>query len=216
MKPTLQLHVLDREKVRFTERERQLLLTTVAASFDVATKSLKLPNLMNITVYGDGENAVPETGEGGYTASADWIQLSLDPKKRRQWPRIIKNVLPSTVLHELHHASREFQIGARTTLADDVLTEGLATVFSMEQFPEFTPPWSVATDAQAKRWLKWMSADWNRTEYQRFDYFFKKGPNRWAGYKLGTWLVHRAKKETGKSAADMAAWSAGKMLEAAK
>ncbi len=215
MRQKLLIHFLERSDPRWNDAQRRMIRDVLQKTWRQAAAVLPLPSVMNVTVFASDLYCVPETGEGGYTVTKDWIQLYLDPAEAKRWPGIIRRILPSTFFHELHHASRHFQTGPRTTLADDVLTEGLATVFASERFPSFVPPWGQATEAQAARWLNWMKPDWNKRHYSRHAYFFSSGPNRWAGYRLGTRLVERAKERTGATAAEMVAWNARRILRAA-
>jgi hypothetical protein len=148
-------------------------------------------------------HVVPEVGIGGSTDPRGEVSVRIkdaefiEADQLRVW-------LPDTLAHEAHHSVRTQQgPGTGTTLGEKIVSEGLATVFAREAFPD-TPlqPWAQALDDTQARDL-WAQAqpllDQPLTYAQFSEWFLGTGLlpplgtghiPRWAGYTLGVGIVN--------------------------
>jgi uncharacterized protein YjaZ len=98
--------------------------------------------------------------------------------------------VPATLAHELHHSSRiRTGPGYGITLAEALVTEGLADHFVAEAFPRTPPqPWdnAISAEQETELWRKAQSILKVPYGYNHQAWFFG-GRNlpRWAGYTLG-------------------------------
>lgn len=132
---------------------------------------------------------MPQTGDGGYTAAPDWIQLSIDISKPIKFIKIIENFLPAAVYHEMHHAKRMITTGYGARLLEVVITEGMASVFAEEMFPKFKAPWGKYSNKEIKRYLKIFLEHVNDQKYNHVEWFWGEGKPYWLGYKVGIYII---------------------------
>jgi len=146
---------------------------------------------VEINVKVDPASVVPEVGVGGFADPRDGaVTIWLD-KPLREGAEIW---VPATLAHELHHSSRiRTGPGYGTTLAEALVTEGLADHFSREVFPETPPqPWANALSRKQEMQL-WRKAQPDLEIPGNYDHrsWFLGGPDlpRWTGYTLGYRIV---------------------------
>lgn len=152
--------------------------------------------LLNVTVHLN-QNVIPETGEVGYAAGKDWIQITIDPAKNpKELHKIINDIIPATIYHEVNHIAREKYVGESKNLLEAIVAEGLADVFAEECWPKFKAPWSVYQQKNVRPFLKSLKSDKNSKKYSHNDWFFGTGKKpRWLGYKLGSYIVQSSKEK---------------------
>lgn len=149
---------------------------------------------MDFTVYPNKDWCIPQTGDGGYTASPDWVQLYIDPSRQAKLKKIIKVSLPATIYHEMHHAKRMMTMGYGNKLLEVVITEGLASVFVEEMVPEFKAPWARYSDKEIQSYLKVFSEHLTDKKYNHTEWFFGEGKPYWLGYKVGIYIIRSLKQ----------------------
>ncbi|HEX5798822.1 MAG TPA: DUF2268 domain-containing putative Zn-dependent protease [Gaiellaceae bacterium] len=148
-------------------------------------------NRVRINVRVDPASVVPEVGFGGFANPRDGtVTIWLDQPLRKGaevW-------VPATVAHELHHSSRiRTGPGYGSTLAEALVTEGLADHFVREVFPA-TPsqPWTTALSRKQEAQL-WREAQSNLEipgGYDHHAWFLGSSDvPRWTGYTLGYRIV---------------------------
>jgi uncharacterized protein YjaZ len=169
--------------------QKNLITKLVKKHASIAGQNLKLP-LMNFTVYPNKEWCIEQTGEGGYTASPDWIQLFVDPTSTRV-NEIIKSSLLSTVYHEMHHAKRMGSVGYGQNLLQAVISEGLAIAYAEKMFPSFIAPWGKYSNNEIKKLLKIFIKNIPKTMngYNHEEWFLGFGKPHWLGYKVGIHII---------------------------
>jgi uncharacterized protein YjaZ len=160
---------------------------------------LKIP-LVNITVYPNKNFVIPETGDGGYTPSKDWFHIYIDPQ-RKDFNKIVKNVIPATIYHEMNHAARWKYTGYGTNLLEVIITEGLATVFAEEQWIKFKAPWADCSEAEINTLLNIVRKREKKNDitYSHGEWFYGTGKlPRWIGYKVGSYVIksYRSKNKS--------------------
>lgn len=172
--------------------------------------------LLNITVYPKKSAVIPETGEGGFALEGDWMQIAIDPtRKKSELDKIITEIIPSTIYHEMHHIARENCLGYGKTLLESVVSEGLADAFAEGQWPLFKAPWSQYTLKEIQPFLKQFSKEKNNKKYWHGDWFFGQGEKpRWLGYKLGSYIMDNVKEKNKKiTSRKLTAYKAEKIVK---
>jgi uncharacterized protein YjaZ len=140
------------------------------------------------------------TGAQG-EASASAVYWTVDPSRAEGVANIADVWLRQTLAHELSHLVRFRSVGPSSTLLDRVVSEGLATALERDfsdsgsvpwgHYPEDVDTWAadmmaLPRDTTPEDWLASQSAE-----------------QRWAIHKTGTYLVDRAARASGLSAAEM-------------
>ncbi len=162
-----------------------------------AMRLLSIKHPLAITVYPQASWCIPDTGETGYTPSADWMQITLDLTGRiHPVATVIEKRIPPVVYHEMNHVKRWLTTGFGTTFREHVVTEGLATAFEMDQVKHDIHPFFVVSQEEIGTILKLVKENKDRilTAYN-YDEWFVRGSAvvpKWAGYKLGYYLIQEA------------------------
>lgn len=179
---------------KLTAAQKRLISWLVKKHALIAGQDLKIP-LMNFTIYLNKDWCSQQSGGGGYTASAHWIQLFLDRSKPNFKEKVIKNSLLATIYHEMHHAKRMTTVGYGESLLEAVITEGLASVYAEIMFPEFISPWGKYTNKEIKSYLKIFLKNIakNKKKYDHEEWFLGLGKPHWLGYKVGIYIVRGLK-----------------------
>jgi Predicted Zn-dependent protease (DUF2268) len=146
---------------------------------------------IRIAIALDPARAIPEIGVGGIThrRTGDVI-VSIDGTPPEGLKAALKTWLPATLAHELHHSSRvRMGPGYGMTLAEALVTEGLADHFAAEAFPDTPPkPWdhALSGEQEAELWRKAQAVLEVPYGYDHRAWFFGRGDlPRWAGYTIG-------------------------------
>ena len=132
---------------------------------------------------------IPEQGVGG-GADTDYVLIVLDRPLRPD----VGTRLPALLAHELHHVARfrERRVPAPSSLAEALVTEGLADHFAEDIFPKVARPWTVALtqEQEAAAWREAKPILHARGGYDHVSWF-RGGPARprWTGYTLGYRMV---------------------------
>lgn len=159
-----------------------------------------------------GKKATPETGASGESNSPDVVYWTVDPGHEGGVGPIVKTYLRQTLFHEFHHLVRGSTAGGETTFFERAITEGLATAFGRD-FASGTVPWG----AYPKDVATWVAEirDWQSDASQ--EEWLSRHPDRrrWLTYRVGTYLVDRAMKASGRSSADLVSVSTDEILRMA-
>jgi hypothetical protein len=146
---------------------------------------------IRIEVALDAARAIPGIGVGGFAnpATGD-VSVWIDEAPPGGLKAALETWVPATVAHELHHRSRiRVGPGYGITLAEALVTEGLADHFAAEAFPDTPPqPWDHALSAEqeAELWRKAQPILDVPGGYNHPVWFRGSGSlPRWAGYTLG-------------------------------
>jgi hypothetical protein len=174
-----------------------------------------LPHRGRVSIYValDASRSIPETGVGGFTdPSTGTVSIWIDGTPPGGLKAALQTWVPATLAHELHHSSRvRMGPGYGSTLAEALVTEGLADHFVSEAFPE-TPPqqWdnALSQDRESDVWRKAQSVLEDPDGYDHSAWFFGSGDlPRWSGYTLGYRIVdaYLGDERSASSAVDVAA-----------
>jgi uncharacterized protein YjaZ len=194
---------------RFTWRERLLIQSTLDATVVEVKKLLpRLPPRVRLRVQA-GKRIIPETGESASVSPPDVVYWTVDTSRPEGVTAIVRRQLRGTLFHEFHHLVRAASLGSGRSLLDDVVTEGLATVFERD-FARVAVPWGdYPNDVET-----WAAEVLTLGENGSRDQWMIRHPDgrRWIGYKVGTYWVDRATRASGRSAADMVSLTTNEIL----
>jgi hypothetical protein len=197
------------EGYRFSPAEREIIQTIAdTTALEVERVLPTLPQHLVLKVRA-GKKVIPETGETGELAPPQTVYWTVDPN--RDIGEIVQTKLRPTLFYEWHQLVRAQTLGG-SSLMDHVIAQGLATAFTRDaagvavpwgQYPESVSAWvneliALPPTAPVDQWL-----------YRHPD------GRRWIGMKVGTYLVDRATKSSGRSAAQLVGTSTDEILRLA-
>jgi len=187
-----------KSKTDISKEEKSLLNKTIKKHALVVGKLLGIPYL-TITVYPDPLKVIPETGDGGYTITDEWICIYVDPKNKKfSFKDIAEKNLPGAIFHEMNHVARFRSVGYGDTLLEAIVSEGIASVFEKEQWKTIVPPWTKFDEKEIANLLKIIRKRDKKKDkgYIHAEWFFGRGGKlpRWMGYKVGTYIVELVRK----------------------
>jgi hypothetical protein len=146
---------------------------------------------LRIWIALDAARSIPELGVGGSTnPETGDVLVSIDGTPPGGLKAALATWIPATLAHELHHSSRiRIGPGYGNTLAEALVTEGLADHFVAEAFPDTPPqPWdhALSGDQEAELWRKAQPVLERPWGYDHRAWFFGGDDlPHWAGYTLG-------------------------------
>jgi uncharacterized protein YjaZ len=156
---------------------------------------------------------IEETGGSGWTLNSEFIRLTFDPGFKVGKNAVLKNTY-STVLHEMNHAARYNKNIWHKSAIDMCIIEGLATVFERDH-TDSKPLWGEYDSKVIEDWVKEVSGlkDGMLSEEYRFKH---KDGRKWIGYKVGSYIIDEAVKNSGKSVIDLTQMECSEILKLAK
>lgn len=203
----------DWERAEANGVSREEIRECITNATEEVAKILELPEHLNITIRPqEGMNIIPETGEGGYTVDTELVLLTFDADVPYGKELLMKS-LRERVFHELNHVYRWMDLKIDRHMLNSVVFEGLATAFE-DEYAGAEPLWGKYDGEPVEEWLKELSTKTN-TEYDA--YFFRHADGRrWMGYKVGTWLVREAMKNSGKTVIELTRMQWRELIELAE
>ena len=185
--------ILDAEN-KIETNQWELIKSVVEKHSILAGKTLSLTS-MNVCIYPNKDWCIHQTGDGGYTAGPDWIQLFIDPTKPNQISKIVESSFPANIYHEMHHARRMMKVGFGQNLLEVAISEGLATVFAEEMFEKFKAPWGTYSKSEIEQLIKIFDTNKLNKKFNYEEWFLGHGKPHWLGYKVGTYIIRESKKK---------------------
>lgn len=156
---------------------------------------------INFFVQPRDYDLIDVTQDNAKTHNTDFIELAFNPTLDEQGlNNIIANVRP-TVFHEVNHAARWNVPIWHETFIDSCIMEGLANVFAREHAGE-KAPWADYSQHDVKAWLEEIRNAGDDLEYGQYMFQHADG-RRWIGYKVGTYIVDEAMKNSGNSIVEL-------------
>jgi len=146
---------------------------------------------VDITVIADARRAIQGYGVGGFTPTANTVEISVDPTFA-DTARTLGERIAQTLAHELHHAIRERGPGYGRSLFESLISEGLADHFAVEALRIPPPPWTHALNGTASdALLDSARTHFDDRPYDHAKWFFGSTRDipQWTGYTLGYRLV---------------------------
>ena len=143
---------------------------------------------------------IEHTGDSARTYNSEFIELAFDPTKDKKGLQIILEGVRPGVYHEMNHAAR-FNIPIwHKTFIESCVLEGLATVFTRDYANE-DAKWAKYPK-NVKEWLKEIVSKKNQIDYGQYMYAHTDG-RKWVGYKVGTYIIDQAMKNSGKTVIEL-------------
>ncbi|MAC34984.1 MAG: hypothetical protein CME38_15495 [Haliea sp.] len=173
---------------------------------------------LDICVADSREHSNPILGIGGGALSSSLLVIFLDPDHAGIRETIAQDLL-AVLAHEVHHCVRMASVKDKT-LADRLVTEGLACHFETEITGRDLPSFLPAETAKAwERYFAVMQPKLNDCEFREDALFLGASPTtlpRYAGYAVGFGLVKAYLSCGHRSAAGSAAVSTADVMSAFK
>jgi len=155
---------------------------------------------------------IPETQDNGHAHNSEFLEFAFNPTVDEAGLKVILDDVKATVFHEMNHAARYHIPIFHTTFLDACVMEGLATVFERD-YADSTPLYGQYPQ-EVDDWMqeiidKQLDLVWN-------DYLFDHPDGRrWIGYKVGTRIVDRAIKKSGKTVIELTQMQCAEVLDLA-
>ncbi len=183
-----------------------------------ALGALSIKSEVNISVFFKAAWTIQDTGETGYTPTSEWIQITLDVTgAKHSIETVIRKRLPATIYHEMNHVRRWQTTGFGSGFDEELVSEGLACAFEMEQWQHDETPLFFASDEEINLFIDLVHS--KRSEMkENYNYFewFTRGSDvvpKWLGYKLGYYVVKKALEATpNKNVSDLTSLSASEVI----
>ena len=182
--------------------KKKTIINATKAAEKYTFPKLKIDWDIDILVTNRIQMTIPENGAGGYTFSADFIQISINDEKATE------NLISENIVHELCHASRWGKNSEwMKSLFDNLIFEGLACILEAEFIKNktekslFIKTILERSDEQNKEILALIHNELNSDNYNYNEIFFNGNDKlpRWSGYSLGYYLVKIYLKRTNKT-----------------
>jgi hypothetical protein len=165
---------------------------------------------INIAIRPHFLGIIPEYGVGGYTHDSTFVEIKFDEKIPYGVEKL-KEYLLQTVFHELNHAARYATTEYDSSFMNYVITEGLATVFERDYAESDALYAQYEDDETMQLWLAEIkNGDWDKKDELFFD---NPDGRKWIGYKVGTWLIDKAVKNSGKTVVDLTSLPCGDIVK---
>jgi len=160
----------------------------------------------NIVVRQNRNNCLKETGDHGFAYDSELLIVQFDPRLPYGKETFIKN-FSNTVLHECNHAARYAWLFSQRVFEPTIMYagihEGLATAFERDYGSADPLYGEYKDDTTMRKWLRELrQADKNGESWKEWG-FTRKDGRRWVGYKVGTWIVDRAKEKSNKNVIEL-------------
>jgi uncharacterized protein YjaZ len=188
--------------------QRELQQVADATFRDVRPRLDGLPARLTLIVRW-GTDVIPETGEAGSAGFPGNVAWTLDPD--RDALATIRAQLRPTLVHELCHLARASRLPSRT-LMERVIDEGLATAFERD-VAKVDPPWG-RPPPEILEWVREVRRQPDDADQHVWLIAHPDG-RRWIGMRVGTFLVDRATRASGKTPADLVLTPAAEILRLA-
>ena len=196
---------------RFTPAER----SRIEQLFDDTEEEVRvllpsLPRDLRLLVRA-GTDVIPETGETGDAIAPSTVIWTVDPSRAGGVMHIVDTELRASLFHEFHHLVRYAAVPS-TSLLDDAITEGMASVF--EDFAGPRRPWA-AYGPEVIEWVDEIRAQPPGTKGKEWFGMHPDG-RRWISHRVGAYITDRASKGAGGSAATLATVPVAEVLRLAE
>lgn len=168
---------------------------------------------INFFVQPRTNNLIEGTGGNAHTHNSELIELAFDPEfKQASAERILSDVKFS-VYHEMNHAAR-WNLGIwHNTFLDYCVMEGLANVFTRDHANE-DAPWAKYPD-NVTDWIQEITGKNDLFAWANYSFDHPDG-GKWIAYKVGTYIVDTAIKNSNESAIELTKMKCGMILKLAK
>ena len=193
-------------------------LPRIQSAFDrgLSVVSTRIPvGHVDVVVYDDPDNVVPELGMSGFCTSPRRMYLPLDTR-HPALAGTFESVFQAFLAHELHHCARRHIPGFADTLAQALVTEGLACCFEAELPGGVVPLYATRVQGSDLARVQDLATAVLHAPFVGWDDWFfgaraPEIPNH-AGYSLGYGIVSNWLRRTGTTAAEACGVDAEQVL----
>lgn len=172
-----------------------------------------LPTPVLIRVQAAGLDQVNENGDEAYFGLPDTIIWAVDVKRQGGALRLARTELRARMFHELYHLAREIHVADGGTMAERMISEGLATAFERD-YGQVSKPWSWYP-ANVGPWVDELIAAPPDSDIKTW---MRRHPDgrEWIAFKAGAYVVDQAFKSSGKTCLDLLTIPASEILALAR
>lgn len=192
----------------FTPKEIVTFRNAAKAVEDFISKNFEFDYEVDVVVTAPSflEKTIPEDGIGGRTYNSRLIILVVD----KQQAKITEDVVFESICHEMSHSLRWEKLPEHSnTLFKGMVLEGLAIVLEEKAISDtnrkrqefFLTSIQETDDTVIKDTITELSDKFNSDQYD-YEKTFYTGDDtlpRWAGYRLGYYLVKKYLEQTGET-----------------
>lgn len=168
---------------------------------------------LNFFIHPRVYDLIDETNDHGRTHNSEFIEMAFNPTLDETGLNAVLADIKPTVFHEMNHAARWNIPIWHTTFLDDCIMEGLANVFTRD-YTQGTAPWADYEQEDVDAWLKEIQNAGKNINYEEYLFDHSDG-RRWIGYKVGTYIVDKAIKNSDKSIIDLTAMECADIIKLA-
>lgn len=199
--PALTVQVYAGDGYEFSTAERRSIEAIAQfAARDVRRLLPGLPRNLVLRVQPSAK-VIDVTGETGYPSLPNALGWMVDPHHPGGVTATVDRELRKTLFHEWHHLVRYTAVGMPVSLMDDVIAEGMATAFERDAAGA-SPPWG-AYPANVMTWVTELRTAPPDVDHGYWLAQLHADGRRWIGMRAGTYLVDRAMRASGKTAAQL-------------
>jgi len=180
---------------------RRRYVAEVTRAYRQASKLLPFgsPHI-NFFVQPREYSLIPETQDNAHTHNSEFIELAFNPLVGDKGLQVILDGVRASVFHEMNHAAR-FNIPIfHPRFIDHCIMEGLGTVFERDCGGS-NPPYGKYPKNVAD-WLHEVIEQQDAISWEAYSFDHPDG-RRWIAYKVGTYLIDQAVKNSGKTVSEL-------------
>lgn len=183
----------------FSRAEQRTIRTiTEAATRDARRLLSDLPSRLTVRVN-PGKNVIDEIGSSSSYSAPNVVYWTVDPSRPGGVADTAHAHLRATLFHHFHRLAR-LKHTPDVTLMDHVISFGMATAFARDAGGRTYPWGEYPGDVTA--WVTELIALPTTANLNHWMFRHPDG-RRWVGIRAGTYLVDRAIRASGKSAAEL-------------
>lgn len=200
--------------------QKEAILNVLEKEIVELRKIFDFSEFFAITVHNMPHRVIKEQGCGGYTPSAEWMQLYVDVDSELWGSEELLTNLKNTLVHEFSHTVRWATASYGYTLIETIVSEGLATAFEKEKINQEIEWGTYSKDEMDAilSFAKKLSSDEIQTTADHSQYLFGNDIiPKYFVYKLGTYIVEEFRKNnSGVSWSDLTRMDHKEILEKSK
>lgn len=156
---------------------------------------------------------IKETQDNGHAHNSEFLEFAFNPTVDEKGLKTILDDIKATVFHEMNHAARYNIPIFHVKFLDNCIMEGLATVFERD-YGGSKPPYGKYPKNVAD-WVQEIIDKNDMFAWQEYSFDHPDG-RRWIAYKVGTYIVDEAIKNSGKTVIELTQMECADILKLAK
>lgn len=177
--------------------QKEVIIKVIEDEIPRLREIFNFSEFFNITVHNMPYLTIKEQGCGGYTPSAEWMQLYVDVDSDLWGSEQLLLNLKNTLIHEFNHTVRWATASYGYSLLETFISEGIATAFEKEQ-TKINVDWGIYSENEVATFLKTakdigrerMRASGDHSQYL----FGTEAIPKYFGYKFGTYIIDEFRK----------------------